>query len=89
MILYWFYFNELSIVTSLYSDDVILVLFLRIIKQDNKKEYLVTEDWSQSTFPRHRKKTTRGTNKFKQYNTFTITDIRREIVHDGNMPILY
>ena len=89
MILFWFYFNELSIVTSLYSHGVILVLLLWNIKQDNKKEYLVTEDWSQSTFPRHRKKRTRGTNNFKQYSTFVIIDIRREMVHDGNMTILY
>ena len=35
--------------TSLYSLDIILVLFQCIIKQDYEKKYLVTGDWSQST----------------------------------------
>ena len=33
--------------TSRYSPVIILVLFKWIIKQDYKKKYLVTEDWSQ------------------------------------------
>ena len=33
---------------SLYSHGIILVLFMWIIKQDNKNKYLVTGDWSQS-----------------------------------------
>ena len=38
----------MSLVTSLYSLDIILVLFQWIIKQDYKKKYLVIGDWSQS-----------------------------------------
>ena len=37
-----------SLVTSLYSHDIILFLFYCIIKQDYKNKYLVTGDWSQS-----------------------------------------
>ena len=36
--------------TSLYSLDIILVLFYRIIKQDSKSKHLLTGDWSQSTW---------------------------------------
>ena len=35
--------------TSLYSHDIILVLFQWIIEQDYKNKYLVTGDWSKST----------------------------------------
>ena len=37
-----------SLVTSLYSHDIILVLFQWIIKQDYKNKYFVTGDWGQS-----------------------------------------
>ena len=40
----------LMLVTSLYSHDIILVLFCRIKKQDYMNKYLVTGDWGQSTF---------------------------------------
>ena len=37
-----------GLVTSLYSHDIILVLFQWIIKKDYKNKYLVTGDWGQS-----------------------------------------
>ena len=36
--------------TSFYIHDIILVLFQWIIRHDYKNLYLVTRDWSQSTF---------------------------------------
>ena len=38
-----------GLVTSLYSYNIILALFLWIIRQDFKKKYLVTGDWGQSS----------------------------------------
>ena len=39
----------IKVVTRLNSHDVILVLFFWIFKQDSKKNYLVTGDWSQAS----------------------------------------